>query len=217
MGRRFRDCLEVCATAFDRERAYTIPDGVIRAAFARHPGNTSLDDVVPKVVLLKTLYRTEVLDWWRMAKHVRAQRLDALLKAGDLRAVARLRKGHGIGPRRGSERDFYSFATKYCHWHRADKFPMYDKWVALALGHINARFRFLEPWAKGELRRDYSHFVRIVDACRDGLGLKWPGYKRLDQALWVFGHAVGTTLKGRVAQTVRLECSAVLAPRASRQ
>lgn len=44
------------------------------------------------------------------------EKLDMMLKSGDQEAVSKICQGHGILYRKAKEYDFYSFATKYCHF-----------------------------------------------------------------------------------------------------
>lgn len=142
--------------------------------------------VLLKVALLNSLYRTQIFDVYGMSEHVLTRRLDKYLQKGSPRAVSLIRKGHAIGTKRGVERDFYSFATKYCHWHRPDMYPMYDWYVNVALRRLNRRLRF-RPRFGAEALREYPFFKDTVDACRTTVQWNRPGYKRFDQALWILG------------------------------
>ncbi len=180
---RLKADLESCANTFDRSPDNYIPDRILTWAFKARPRNDRLEHVLVKVVLLNTLYATQVFAVSRMAKHILECGLDRHLRQGDLKAVGLIRKGHGM------KRDFYSFATKYCHWHRPDTYPMYDKYVAIALRDLNRSLAFTDPFSMGDLL-NYRFFRETLDTCRLSLRLRWAGYKRLDQALWIYGQRI---------------------------
>jgi len=161
-------------------------DGALTAIIAFLPGNTSVEHVLTKSALLNSLYSTQIYDIYRMAEHIVTQDLDGALTSGSIEAVSRVREGHGITTKMGKERDLYSFATKYCHWHKPKTYPMYDVNVARAIRMLNTRLRFAISLSDAVLS-DYQQFKGLIDICKERLRLDWPGYKRLDQALWMIG------------------------------
>jgi len=193
--------LRNCAEAFDKTPGYPVADRILTRVFGNYPMNDSLEAVLHKVALLNALYRTQILDVYGMADHVLGQGLDPYLRKGRPEAVHLLRQGHRVGSKNGKERDFYSFATKYCHWHRPDVYPMYDHFVSVALRWLNERLNFLPRFSADELR-DYPLFLRAVDTCCASLRLRWAGYKRLDQGLWILGQIVDGKADGAVVRAV---------------
>ncbi len=105
----------------------------------------------------------------RMAHHiVSIEDLDKMLGKGDFRAVESIRRGHGIRLNSGEDRDFYSFATKYCHFHNSGHFPMWDTLVSELL----YRWSKAKAWraiASQESLRDYGRYHEIVTTARDEL------------------------------------------------
>ncbi len=175
------DYLTTCSAAFDQTADYPVGDRALRRLFRAYPTNDEIESVLLKVAALNALYRTQILDVYGMAEHVLRQRIDSHLKHGSLELVNLLRKFRG--------RDYYSFSTKYCHWHRPGVYPMYDRYVAVALQWLNQRLGVGMDLAWERLR-DYGLFVRAVDGCRRTAGLDWKGYKRFDQALWILGQRI---------------------------
>ena len=108
---------------FDREE-----DGVERARSKLSrlfPKNTVLEDVLLKVVTLNGLYHTGIFATHDVAKHILRLKIDLLLKEGQSKAIdriARVRLGQNT-------RYNYSFATKYCSWHKQEAYPIYDSRV----------------------------------------------------------------------------------------
>ncbi len=71
---------------------------------------------------------------------------------------------------------------------------MYDRYVSIALRRIARRI----PWQNGrrvsdEELGDILFLVQTINALKVELSLAWPGFKRIDQALW----ALGTVLDDR--------------------
>jgi hypothetical protein len=182
-----RTYLESCANAFDRTPGYPLADRILAQVFSTNQKNDSIEVVLHKAALLNTLYRTNIFSIYQMAGHLLKQRLDSSIERGDRQAVALIRLGHGIKKNR-KELDFYSFATKYCHWHQPTLFPMYDRYVTVALQRLNRKLQFMATFSNDDLR-NYPTFLAAVNECRAQLKLDW-GYKRFDQALWISGQII---------------------------
>lgn len=179
--KRVRAYFITCADAFERTADYPTGDRALRRLFAVYPRNDELEGVLVKVAALKALYRTQVLNVYGMGEHIVSCRLDPHLKEGRREAVGLVRHFR--------KRDFYSFATKYCHWHRPDVYLMYDRFVVAALRWLSAKLGFLQKFTWDQLR-DYDFFVNAVEDSRRALDLRWNGYKRLDQGLWILGQVI---------------------------
>ncbi len=189
---RLRKCLSACANAFDS--LYSLHDGVVASVFRTYPRNRKQDEVEVKINTLNGFYQTRIWDVGRVARHIVRLDMDRLLPRGDLTAVDLIRKGHGMAAKGRKESDLYSFATKYCHWHQESLYPMYDRYVSIALRRIARRI----PWQNGrrvsdEELGDILFLVQTINALKVELSLAWPGFKRIDQALW----ALGTVLDDR--------------------
>jgi len=182
-----RAYLEKCRDAVTVLPSYALADEVLRPIFRERPENTSPSDVLLKVVTLNSLYATSVYAVYRMADHVAAngEQLDAWLQAGDDRAVDKIRHVPRLLTRNKIPRDFYSFATKYCHWHRPSLFPMYDRYVRDALQPLRRSLDL--PIVEAERLRKTKTFRNVIDGTRAALNWTDSGYKSLDQALWILG------------------------------
>jgi hypothetical protein len=191
--REVRTYFITCADGFERTADYPIGDRALRRLFAAYPRNDELESALVKVAALNALYRTQILDVYGMGAHIVSCRLDPHLKDGRHDAVGLIRHFR--------KRDCYSFATKYCHWHRPDVYPMYDRFVVAALQWLSAKLGFRQKFAWDEFR-DYDFFVNAVEECRRALDLRWRGYKRLDQGLWILGQIIEGEADTAVVQFV---------------
>ncbi len=78
----------------------------------------------------------------------------------------------------------YSFASKYCHWHQPDKYPIYDNLVENMLWAYHKHFNF------GTFRRDdlqyYCQYKEIMDDFKKDYGLTRFSYREIDKFLWKY-------------------------------
>ena len=184
-----RGFMERGCSQYEAEPANLRVDGVIRRVFQEKRANRNPEDVLHKVALLNSLYRTGVIDFDRMADHILTLDLDSLLLSGSADAVERVRKGHGIRKGGKTEIDFYSFATKYCHWHEPKKYVIYDSWVDECVPWLCCELELGKGLRGGALKK-YEVLVDRVDAIREALDMPWDDYKRIDQAFWQGGKAL---------------------------
>ena len=128
------------ADRFDKDERYGPADKVLSGVFSRHPLNEVLEDILIKVVLLNRLYNTNVFAVMKMAQHIRGLHIDEELKQGSPALVHRI-EALTLG---GKTRRHYSFASKYCSWHKPDAFPMYDSLVERVLILYRDQYAFAE-------------------------------------------------------------------------
>ena len=164
---------------------YRMGDEVISFAVGAHPRNTSLRDVFEKVVLVNSIYGTNIYNPFKMAEHAHLLSVDSKIRRGDISVVDDLRRGHGLLRQNGTEWDFYSFATKYSSWHSPELFPIYDGLVKRLLPKLNRTFRFHARFTQGDLD-DYSTLKAVIDSLSDFTRLQHLRYKKIDKGLWIY-------------------------------
>lgn len=170
----------------DRHPKYSVAEKVVLLVFSSHSENKNMGDVLLKVAVLNSLYATNVFDLISIAKHIiTINNLDQRLGRGDITAVDSIRKGHGIILKKSSaERDFYSFATKYCSFRNPTAYPIYDNLVSNFLYKYNKKHNCISNLKKEQLK-DYSIYKKLLDAVLMQLGLVKEGYKLADKGLWI--------------------------------
>ena len=94
--------------------------------FAQRPTNQMIEDVLIKVCLLNDFYSTNILDTFRVAKHILNLDIDKRLKAGDLGLINDIAI---VTMKSSKSRNFYSFASKYCAHHQANIYAIFDFFV----------------------------------------------------------------------------------------
>src|SRR5699024_6064357 len=102
----------------------------------KFPQNSLVQDVLLKVSVINSLYSTNIYAVHEISYHIQKLNIDCRLISGDLSLVEDIATGHGKGRR------FFSFATKYCNWHRPDIYPIYDSFVEKTLIAVRDNFKF---------------------------------------------------------------------------
>ena len=158
-------------------------DRAVQIVFEQWPRNVSLTEILVKVAVLNQIYGTNIYDINTVAEHVLSLSIDERLGAGDTGLVADIAR---VEFKKGM-RTCYSFATKYCAWHRPDDFQIYDRWVDEMLWRYQKAFAF-HPFKQAELR-DYPRFVEIADAFGRHFGLTDFSRREIDRFLWSEGRS----------------------------
>jgi len=70
--------------AFHSVREYHLADIIIERTIRQWPDKSNLEDVLTKVVLVNSLYHTNVLDVWKIAQHICSKNIDSKIENGDL-------------------------------------------------------------------------------------------------------------------------------------
>ena len=167
--------------------AYRIQENILKQIWRKYPNNKNLKEIEVKVKTLNLYYSTNVLATNKVAKSIYSiKNLDKRLKMGDLSVVQEI--AH-LSLEDGKERDFYSFATKYCSFHNPRKYPIYDFYVQDLL----YKYQKQENFYLGKITRSsitnylkYSEYKNIIDCFISYFGLHC-SYKELDMYLWTMG------------------------------
>jgi hypothetical protein len=156
-------------------RKFSAPVDAISKICKQYPNNNNLEEVLIKCAVIDNFSSTNVFDLYKMADHIVKKNIDEKLKKGDYSLVNDIAKVE-IG---GKERNFYSFATKYCHYHKPYFFAIYDSYVAKVL------CVFLDK-KESELRI-YNNYIKALNDFRQRYNLDKYKYDNLDKYLWRLG------------------------------
>ncbi len=149
--------------------------------FGKYPDNHALRDVLIKATALNSLYSTNIYAIVRTAQNIVCQNIDADLRSGSLEVVDKIARVEVPGKTRNN----YSFASKYCHWHQPEMYPIYDSYVDKLLWAYHVQRQF-ENFKLVDLR-NYSRYKEIVESFRKCYSLTQFGLKDLDKFLWGYG------------------------------
>jgi len=194
--------LEYWQKKFEEINSVVIGDRCMERIFRNCPSHCRIDDVLIKVISIDKFYRAIVYDHFKMAQHIGSlKNLKSMILNGEEEAVEVIRLGHGIVKRKtGKEIDLYSFASKYCHWSNPKRYPMYDQYVEKALEEI--RKKNLWDFPENENFKDYANFKKHIDVLKNLLG--WD-YKKLDEALWIYGRYLKNNLPNDIQKKIQSE------------
>jgi hypothetical protein len=147
----------------------------------RFPLNTRFQDVSVKVKVLNVLYSTQILGVGIVAARIVECAIDQHLDCGDpevVKTIARVQF-------KGKNRFNYSFATKYCSWHRPELYPIFDSRVLASLVAYRLRDRFAK-FIQDDLW-DYRKFLDVMNAFRTHYQLEAFSFKDIDKFLYETG------------------------------
>ncbi len=148
------------------------------------PENKCIEDVLIKAAALNDFYSTNIFSVYPVAKHILTLQIDERLLSGDLSLVNDI----ATVPLADSNKNFYSFATKYCSHHQPKRYAIYDSYVHKVLLYFREKDGF-SNFSKEDLK-NYVVFHRILDRFRQFYGLQQYSLKMLDRYLWQLGKAV---------------------------
>ena len=140
-----------------------------------------ITDILLKVSTLNDFYSTNIFFVYPVAKHILSLGIDARLKAGDVTLVNDI-KQITIN---GTQRNFYSFASKYYSHHNPLDYPIYDSYVDAVLRYFRNRDAF-SSFADGDLK-DYVHFKSALIDFRVFYGFEEYNLKLIDKYIGLLG------------------------------
>ena len=120
------------------------------------PENKQVEHVLLKVSALNDFYSTNIYDTFTVAKHILKHNIDDDLHSNNHRVVNKISKVSI----KEKEKNFYSFASKYCSHHKPESFPIYDSFVDKMLMHYKKADKFY-TFKKDDLK-NYERFIEII-------------------------------------------------------
>lgn len=151
----------------------------IRKVFEEYPKNNDLSKILIKASTLNTLYSTNIFSILPVAENILDLNIDEKLKNGETDIVNK------IGKIKKFDKNFYSFASKYCCHHNQDEYPIYDYYVERCLVYFNRKENFYD-FTKKELR-DYDTFKNVVIAFKEHFKLRDFSLRDIDKYLYSLG------------------------------
>jgi len=165
-------------------------DKVLYDLCIQYPENSDPDAVFLKVILVDSLYRCNLrMNKLKITEMLVDQNLDIInddrFKVID--QIAELKPGH--------KRLAWVFASKYCHFHVPEKYPIID---SKAKKSIKSFFRK----TKWDYYNTYSNFVNDLDQIIDGMNEK-VSYKEMDIYLYLLGEYMKYKKGNSISATVQ--------------
>lgn len=179
----------------DLENYHLQEDALNKLFIELCPKNTDIIDVLLKASTLNDFYSTNIFSIYPVAKHICSLDIDVRLKAGDVTLVGDI-QCVTIGD---TEKNFYSFASKYCSHHNPLDYPIYDSYVDEVLRYFRRRDTFSD-FQDGDLK-DYVKFKCILIDFRAFYDLDKYNLKQIDQYVWLLGKEYFPKNYGKKKQT----------------
>jgi hypothetical protein len=180
------DLVRTACREFDQENQ--LVEEALGDLFHQYPANNNLPHVLLKVVALNGLYAAQILAVEEVARHIHRQapEIDAALHAGSLVIVDTIAKV----AIKGKLRNNYSFATKYCSWHRPESYPIWDLRVDRCLWCLQQQYHFAPSLKANVELRDYLKLHVVLTDFEEAYGLGGFTFKEIDKFLWTYGGKV---------------------------
>jgi hypothetical protein len=177
------------------DEKYKVIEEALRELFSSYPLNTNPGHVLLKVVALNRLYSAGVLAVEALADHIyqNGEEIDLALNSGDSSAIDKISRIRI----QGREFSFFSFATKYCNWHRHEIYPIYDSRVDQYLWSLQKHSRFSADFEhRADICKDYTRFLEIMNDLKGYYELQSFTFKEIDKFLWSRDETASLTGKG---------------------
>ncbi|HEY5534592.1 MAG TPA: hypothetical protein VIL99_06645 [Ignavibacteria bacterium] len=183
------DLVDKYIDKFNKDERYYLADQSIINLFKAFPENKKLEDILLKISVINDLYSTNIFATFIMARHILMLQIDNDLLVADPSVVSKIAIGHGIRkPKGNGDRNFYSFATKYCNWHNKDEYPIYDRFVEKILLAYRDKDNF-SKFDDNDLK-DFQRFKQIIIDFKNKYLLTKHNLKEIDKFLWIYGQEI---------------------------
>ncbi len=146
-----------------------------------YPKNNDINEVLIKASSLNDFYYTNIFSIIPVAKHIIEIKTDERLEKNDTSLVNDMANINISGV----DKNFYSFATKYCSRHNPKEFPIYDSYVDKCLMYFKRKDNFAK-FVKKDLK-DYKKFKEILVSFKKFYDIDEYDLKDIDMYLWQLG------------------------------
>ncbi len=147
-----------------------------------YPLNDNIDDVLIKVCSLNDFYSTNIFSPFTVARHIVKLNIDEKIEQDNWNVVNEIAY---VTMKGNKQKNFYSFATKYCSHHKPTSFPIYDSFVEKMLMHFKNADKFYD-FNKADLKQ-YPKYREILLKFRDFYRIEEYDLKQIDKYLWQAG------------------------------
>jgi hypothetical protein len=175
---------------FDHEEA--IIEGALAELFTAYPANTTAHHVLLKTTAVNALYSTQIPLYSRTKTSLRdvadnicrnGPAIDAALAEGNPDVVGQISRPD-VAPKKAI--GHFSFATKYCSWHRPECYPIWDSRVRAYLLWLQKEHGFAKDF-KVDGSWKYPAFKEVIGRFRKQYELDAFSFKQIDKFLYRAG------------------------------
>jgi len=172
-----------------RKSKMIIQEQALESVFQQYHQNDNFQNVIIKTSILNDFYSTSISDTYSVAKVIYEMNIDEKLAKNDLNLVNEIAKNTRL--KCNSKRREYSFASKYCSFHKPFSFPIFDSRNEMILRYYKNAMEV----KKFNLREDYNKYVEIIANYKKTFGLEIFSYKEIDRFNWILTNIVNDKSK----------------------
>jgi len=143
--------------------------------------NSNFNLILSKTIYLNEFYSTHLDDVIGMARHIKKLNINLKLEANDISLV------EDIANTPNKMKNAYSFASKYCSWHKPNNYPILDSYAKGVLYRMNKEFGFMPQFTRQNISSSYIFYCKIYDNFIQYFNLQNYTLKEIDRFLWLFG------------------------------
>lgn len=143
--------------------------------------NSNFETILTKTIYLNEFYSTRLDNVIGMARHIEKLNIDSRLKANDLTLL------EDIANTPSEMNNAYSFASKYCCWHKPDVYPILDSYAKGVLYKMNKKYKFMPQFTRNVISYSYDFYCMIYEKFIQYFNLQNYTLKQIDRFLWLFG------------------------------
>ena len=163
---------------------YPQQENILDEIYRKHNKNNDFEEVLTKVVLLDKFYSTHINDPIGISNNIISLSIDDRLEKNDISLV------DDIAFYKGSERNEYSFATKFCSRHKPKVYPIVDSFVVGMLYEYNIQYGYTYKFSIKDLGK-YKIFYDVYNSFIRYFELSSYTFKQIDKFLWQYGKELG--------------------------
>jgi hypothetical protein len=175
----------------ERFRHYPFQEKAVMKIKEKFPRNDNIIEILLKVGILNSFYSTNIFKPFAVAERILKLDIDERLIRKDLSLINDISKNKISG----KDKNFYSFATKYCSMHNPEVYPIYDSYIEWILMRYKRQYSFYD-FNKEDLK-DYSKFIEILKKFQEFFNLGKFSFKQIDQFLWGYAKEIKPNNYGR--------------------
>ncbi|SRR6266496_552040 len=183
-----RELVEKHVKIFEADDWRVATDKALDGLFRAFPCNCRIEEVYLKVVALDDLYSTQLRRGrkdasalWDIAKEICQLTIDSELAQRLPGVVDRIAAVTVGGKRCG-----YVFASKYCHFHAPDDYPICENDVVEPLVYAYQQLDGLEV-RHDDLTKNYPRYKEAVESLRSRYNVADIGFRQFDKFLLGYG------------------------------
>lgn len=189
-GNSFICALNAADEIYQKLPHWNLARNTLTRYFEDNPENDSKEVVLTKFTLINSLYWTQIHNIVEFAESAsgKVSKLCEKLNQGDPEVVFAISENRYFSKKKERVRHEISFASKFCHFHNKDKYPIYDKFVCKALRLLGCCTTHRLPNYTKNTIHTYPNFLNKLEDFKTRYKVpKETSLEEMDTFLWLYG------------------------------